>query len=97
MRSSVTGPAVIFCGRDPAIGQRLAAHKSFLLSTEVTEAHLIREHMAEMDGGSPLDGDMEADETYVGGRRRGAGHGNKKNKVVVFGMVDAMAMFWSMW
>ena len=34
-------------------------------------AHLIRQHMAETDGDWPLAGVVEADETYVGGRRRG--------------------------
>jgi transposase len=52
-------------------------------------AHLIREHMARVDGDRMLSGHVEADETYVGGRTsdgtrgRGASH-----KTVVFGMLE---------
>ncbi len=56
--------------------------------TALRMAHLIREHMAEVDGEHPLDGELETDETYVGGRHRGAGRGYKANKTVVFGMVE---------
>ncbi|MCY3762029.1 MAG: IS1595 family transposase [Gemmatimonadetes bacterium] len=56
--------------------------------TALRMTHLIREHMAEVDGEHPLDGDVEADETYVGGRRRGAGRSYRKDRAVVFGMVE---------
>ncbi|MCY4002697.1 MAG: IS1595 family transposase [Rhodospirillales bacterium] len=56
--------------------------------TALRMAHLIRGHMAEVDGEHPLDGDVEADETYIGGRRRGYGRGYRKDRAVVFGMVE---------
>ena len=55
-------------------------------------ARLIREHMAHIDGEWPLGGpggEVEADETYIGGkttaRKRGRG---APNKAVVFGMLE---------
>ena len=63
-------------------------------------AHKIRQHMAETDGewplGGPGGGDVEADETYVGGKRPGGKPGRgAADKTVVFGMlergVDVMA------
>lgn len=48
--------------------------------------HEIRKHMAFVDGDAPLDGEVEIDETYVGGYTKG-GHGGK-GKTVVFGMLD---------
>ena len=45
--------------------------------------------MARVDGEWPLDGDIEADETYVGGRTTGGKRGRgAPNKTVVFGMVE---------
>ena len=49
-------------------------------------AHEIRKYLADVDGEAPLGGLIEADETYIGGRVRGWGHGYRKNKTVVFGM-----------
>lgn len=52
-------------------------------------AHEIRKYMAEIDGEWPLDGDVEADETYVGGRKSGGKRGRgSPNKTVVFGMLE---------
>ena len=52
-------------------------------------AHEIRKYMAEVDSEWPLDGDIEADETYVGGKRSGGKRGRgAPNKTVVFGMVE---------
>ena len=52
-------------------------------------AHQIRKYMAEVDGEWPLDGDIEADETYVGGRTTGGKRGRgAPNKTLVFGMVE---------
>ena len=52
-------------------------------------AHEIRKYMAEVDGEWPLDGDIEADETYVGGRTTGGKRGRgAPNKTVVFGMLE---------
>ena len=52
-------------------------------------AHEIRKFMAEVDDEWPLDGDVEADETYVGGRRSGGARGRgAPGKTVVFGMLE---------
>ena len=55
-------------------------------------AHQIRKHMADADGEWPLggpDGDIEADETYIGGRTTGGKRGRgAPNKTVVFGMLE---------
>lgn len=57
--------------------------------TALRMAHKIREHMAETDGENPLDGDVEADETYVGGRKRGGKPGRgAPGKTIVFGMAE---------
>jgi hypothetical protein len=49
-------------------------------------AHLIRGHMAKADGDSALDGHVEVDETYIGGKTDNP----KKwaNKAMVFGMLE---------
>jgi transposase-like protein len=50
--------------------------------------HEIRKHMAEVDGNPPLTGQVEADETYIGGVNKGAGRGRGlENKAILFGMV----------
>ena len=52
-------------------------------------AHQIRKHMAETDGEWPLGGEIEADETYIGGKRSGGKRGRgAPNKTVVFGMLE---------
>ena len=52
-------------------------------------AHQIRKHMAETDGEWPLGGEVEADETYVGGKRSGGKRGRgAPGKTVVFGMIE---------
>ena len=48
--------------------------------------HKIREYMAKVDKEMPLDGDVEADETYVGGKRAGTKGRGAKGKTIVFGM-----------
>ena len=51
--------------------------------------HELRKYMAEVDGETPLSGDVEADETYVGGRTTGGKRGRgAPNKTVVFGMLE---------
>ena len=51
--------------------------------------HELRKYMAEVDGDTPLSGDVEADETYVGGRTTGGKRGRgAPNKTVVFGMLE---------
>ena len=55
-------------------------------------AHEIRKYMARVDGEWPLGGpggDIEADETYIGGRTTGGKRGRgAPNKTVVFGMLE---------
>ena len=52
-------------------------------------AHEIRKYMADVDGEIPLSGDVEADETYIGGKRSGGKRGRgAPNKTVVFGMAE---------
>ena len=52
-------------------------------------AHEIRKYMAKVDGEHPLDDDVEADETYIGGRTTGGKRGRgAPNKTVVFGMLE---------
>ncbi len=50
--------------------------------------HEIRKYMALLDGNGPLDGDVEADETYVGGKRPGKRGRGAGGKTVVFAMQD---------
>lgn len=52
--------------------------------------HEIRKYLALLDGQGPLDGDVEADETLVGGERNPEGRGRRKtkNRSVVFAMLD---------
>ncbi len=56
-------------------------------------AHVIRKHMADTDGewplGGPGGGDIEADETYIGGKKSGGKRGRgAPGKTVVFGMLE---------
>lgn len=52
-------------------------------------AHLIRQHMTMTDGDPSLGGHVEADETYVGGVRKGGKGGrSSESKTVVFGMLE---------
>jgi transposase len=54
-------------------------------------AGLIREHMADVDGDSPLGGPgehVEVDETLIGGSVSGMGSGYKGNKTAVVGMME---------
>ncbi len=54
--------------------------------------HELRKYMAAVDGDPPLDGHVEVDETYVGGKRAGAKQGftgrAAKGKTVVFGILE---------
>lgn len=51
-------------------------------------ADLIRKHMAQIDDEWPLFGDVEVDETYVGGRHPGVRGRGAAGKTVVFGMMQ---------
>ena len=48
----------------------------------------IREHMAMVDGEEPLSGNVEVDETYIGGKRPGKRGRGALGKTVVFGMME---------
>ena len=48
----------------------------------------IRKHMAQIDGEFPLFGEVEVDETYVGGRRPGRRGRGAAGKTIVFGMLE---------
>ncbi len=48
--------------------------------------HEIRKHMDFVDGNPPLDGEVEADEAFMGGYKEGSYGG--KGKAVLFGMLD---------
>jgi len=50
--------------------------------------HQIREHMAAVDGEFPLFGDVEIDETFVGGVKAGIRGRGAKGKTMVFGMLQ---------
>ena len=52
-------------------------------------AHIIRDYMARADGEWPLGGTVEADETYIGGKKSGGKRGRgAPGKTVVFGMLE---------
>ena len=51
-------------------------------------ADLIRKHMAQIDDEWPLFGDVEIDETYIGGQRAGLRGRGAANKTIVFGMMQ---------
>lgn len=51
-------------------------------------ARLIRDHMADVDGEFPLEGDVEVDETYVGGYRPGKRGFGAAGKTQVMGMLQ---------
>jgi transposase-like protein len=48
----------------------------------------IRKHMADVDGEWPLFGEIEVDETYVGGRHPGRRGRGAAGKTIVFGMLE---------
>lgn len=50
--------------------------------------HEIRKYLAEIDGDGPLGGEVEVDETYVGGHRKGKRGRGAMGKTIVVGMQD---------
>ena len=50
--------------------------------------HEIRKHMAFVDGDDVLNGDVEVDEIYVGGKAVGKRGRGADNKAILFGMLD---------
>jgi transposase len=54
-------------------------------------AHELRKHMANADNHEPMKGEVEIDETFIGGKPRRKADGTmgpRKDKAVVFGMVE---------
>ena len=56
--------------------------------TALRMGHKIREYMSLVDGEPPLTGHVEADETYVGGRRPGKPGRGAAGKSIVFGILE---------
>lgn len=50
--------------------------------------HEIRKHMSFVDGDEILEGEVEIDETYIGGVKKGTRGRGAKNKTILFGMVE---------
>ena len=58
------------------------------LKTAWRMGHEIRKYMADVDDEWPLDGDVETDETYIGGKRSGGKRGRgAPGKAIIFGML----------
>ena len=56
--------------------------------TALRMGHKIRQYMGLVDGDPPLTGHVEADETFIGGRKRGIRHRGSKGKTIVFGILE---------
>jgi transposase len=70
-------------------GKELERQLGVTYKTAWRMGHQIRKHMEQVDGEIPLSGDVEIDETYVGGKSHGMGCGRgTKNKTIVFGMLQ---------
>ena len=65
--------------------KELERHLGVTYKTAWRMAKQIRKLMSENDG--PFDGEIEADETYIGGKRRGKRGRGAKGKTPVFGVV----------
>lgn len=50
--------------------------------------HEIRKHMGFVDGDDMLDGDVEVDETYIGGKKKVKRGRGADGKTILFGMLD---------
>lgn len=67
-------------------GKELERQLGVTYKTAWRMAKLIREHMAAIDGDAMLRGDVEVDETFVGGHRKGGQGG--KGKAIVLAMLE---------
>ena len=75
--------------RHGVAAKELQRQLSVTYKTAWRMAHQIRKLMADADGEYPLDGTVEVDETYVGGKRSGGKRGRgAPGKTVVFGMLE---------
>ncbi len=75
--------------RHGVAGKELQRQLGVTYKTAWRMGHEIRKFMAKADGEAPLGGTVEADETYVGGKRSGGKRGRgAPNKTVVFGMLE---------
>ncbi len=79
----------LFCtSRHGVAAKELQRQLGVTYKTAWRMAHEIRKFMAEVDNEWPLDGDVEADETYIGGKRPGKRGRGAAGKTVVFGMLE---------
>jgi transposase len=70
-------------------GKELQRQLGVTYKTAWRMGHEIRKHMADVDGEAPLSGDVEIDETMVGGKREGGKRGRgAEGKTIVFGMLE---------
>ena len=75
--------------RHGVAAKELQRQLSVTYKTAWRMAHQIRKLMADADGEWPLDGTVEVDETYVGGKKSGGKRGRgAPGKTVVFGMLE---------
>jgi len=69
-------------------GKELERQLGVTYKTAWRMGHEIRKHMAQVDGEVPLSGDVEIDETLVGGYRKGKRGRGAAGKTIVFGMME---------
>jgi transposase len=71
-------------------GKELQRQLGVTYKTAWRIGHQIRKHMAEVDGETPLTGNIEIDETWVGGRKPGSGlrGSGDKDKTIVLGILQ---------
>ena len=75
--------------RDGLAAKELERQLGVSYPTALRVAHKIKEHMADFDAEWPLGGDVEIDETYIGGKRSDGKRGRgAPGKTVVFGMLE---------
>ena len=74
--------------RNGVAAKELQLHLGVTYKCAWRMAHKIRKYMADIDNEYPLDGYIEADETYIGGKSTGKRGRRAPNKTVVFGVVE---------
>jgi transposase len=75
--------------RNGVSARELQRQLSVTLKCAWRMGHQIRKYLADTDGNSPLGGEVEADETYIGGRRSGGKRGaGASGKTIVMGMLE---------